>query len=284
MKSEHKINLKKLLGISVCVLFILIFFLMNSSNDTSKPTTNGEKKPMEGQFVKPGHNGIWRYKVYKSFPHDMHAFTQGLQYVDGYFYEGTGLNGASNLRKVNIETGEVLQKVDLERKYFGEGITVLDDKIYQLTWQNHKGFIYDKDSMALLSSWDYPTEGWGLTTDGTYLYMSDGTSSIHVIDPQTLTTITSISAITPEGLRVSKLNELEWVEGEIFANVWMTDYIVRIDPKDGKVLGRIDLKGLLPDNEKWGADVLNGIAYDRDNKRLFVTGKQWKKIYQITLS
>ena len=223
------------------------------------------------------------YRVVHVYPHDRLAFTQGLEYRGGYLYEGTGLEGSSMLRKLDLETGKVLQAVPLEEQYFGEGITVLNGRIVELTWQHHRGFIYDQSTFRMLKTFEYPGEGWGLTNDSKQIFMSDGTADIRCWDPETLQETRRFTV--HDGDRpIPMLNELEYVRGEIYANVWQTDRIARISPADGKVLGWIDLAGLLtPDERSHGADVLNGIAYDPAGDRLFVTGKMWPKIFEIKL-
>jgi len=222
----------------------------------------------------------YSYRVLQVYPHDPHAFTQGLEYRDGFLYEGTGLEGHSALRKVDLETGRVLQETRLSDEYFGEGVTVLPDRILQLTWRAEKGFIYERDSFHLLRSFRYSGEGWGLANDGSRIYMSDGTEQIRYWDPNTLRETRRIPVHDGE-TAVARLNELEIVRGEIYANVWLTDRIVRISPADGRVLGWIDLSGLLSPAERAHADVLNGIAYDAAGGRLFVTGKLWPKLFRI---
>ena len=223
------------------------------------------------------------YEVVNVYPHDPGAFTEGLVYEDGVLYEGTGLKGRSSLRKVELETGEVLQKVDLATPYYGEGIALYGQKIIQLTWQQHVGFVYDKGSFALLREFDYPTEGWGITYDGERLIMSDGTSTLHFLDPETFKEIGSVQVFDDSG-PVDNLNELEYVNGEIYANVWLTDRIAMIDPRTGRVLGWIDLTGLLSAEDlSQPVNVLNGIAYDAEHNRLFVTGKLWPKLFEIKL-
>lgn len=238
------------------------------------------------QFVKPQAPLRYKYKVVKSFPHDRNAFTQGLEYRDGMLYEGTGLNGRSSLRRVRLESGEVLQKVDVPGQYFGEGITVLKDRILQLTWKSEEGLIYDRKTLKQTGKFAYPGEGWGLTTDGKQVYMSDGSAEIRVWDAVTLKEIRRITVRNGTSKPVDQINELEYVDGEIYANVWQTDYILRISPKDGQILGIIDMRGLLAPADAAGGqvDVLNGIAWDAAGKRLFVTGKLWPKIYQIEVT
>jgi glutaminyl-peptide cyclotransferase len=228
---------------------------------------------------------VYGYRVVNVYPHDPGAFTQGLVYQDGIFYEGTGLRGQSTLRQVDPATGQVLQGIRLPDPYFGEGIAVLGDRLYQLTWQENTGFVYDKDSFELLSTWAYAGEGWGLTTDGQRLIMSDGSHVLRFIDPATLQEVGQVAVLDGAGQPIGRLNELEWVEGEIYANVWQTDLIARIDPASGRLLGWIDLAGLLPEEDRAAqrVDVLNGIAYDAATGRLFVTGKWWPKLFEIEL-
>ncbi|OYW13037.1 MAG: glutamine cyclotransferase [Acidobacteriia bacterium 12-62-4] len=226
--------------------------------------------------------GQWTYQIVKTYPHDREAFTQGLEYRNGFLYEGTGLHGRSTLRKVKLETGVVLQKLSLPAQYFGEGISVVGDRIVQLTWQSEVGFVWGLNDFKLQTKFNYRGEGWGLTTDGKNLYFSDGTDEIRVLDGKTLTETRRIR-VRENGRPLPELNELEWVEGEILANVWQTDRIVKINPLDGRVTGSIDLSGILPPAERAGTDVLNGIAYDATGKRLFVTGKLWPKLFEIKL-
>lgn len=226
----------------------------------------------------------YTYQVVHSYPHDSGAYTQGLFYLNGFLYEGTGLNDQSSIRKVKLETGEVLQKRDIPGMYFGEGIVNWKDRLIELTWQAHRGFVYDLSTFAPRSEFDYPGEGWGLTSDGKRIIMSDGTPQLRFWDPETLRETGRIT-VTADGQPVVELNELEWVKGEIYANVYQTDRIARIDPASGKVVGWIDCTGLLPASERIPdyTDVLNGIAYDAATDRLFVTGKRWPKLYEIRL-
>jgi glutamine cyclotransferase len=228
---------------------------------------------------------VYTYRTVDVLPHDPTAFTQGLVYQDGVFYEGTGLRGQSTLRRVDPATGQVLQGIRLPDQYFGEGIAVLGDRLFQITWQENVGIIYDKDSFELLGTWNYAGEGWGLTTDGQRLIMSDGSHELRFLDPDTLTEVGRVPVLDGDGQPVLRLNELEWVEGEVWANVWQTDLIARIDPATGRLLGWIDLAGLLPDEDRAAqrVDVLNGIAYDAATGRLFVTGKWWPKVFEIEL-
>jgi len=225
---------------------------------------------------------IYGYKILKTYPHDPKAFTQGLVYYkDDILYEGTGMWGESSLRKVNLETGQVLQIHLLPSDIFGEGIVLWQDKIIQLTWQHRQGFVYDRETFTLLKEFSYPTEGWGITHDGTRLIMSDGSATLFVWDPETLQEIGRIEVRDDKG-PVVRLNELEYIRGLIYANVWQTDRIAIIRPDDGRVVGWIDLSGLLaPEDRHARVDVLNGIAYDAEGDRLFVTGKYWPKLFQI---
>jgi glutaminyl-peptide cyclotransferase len=221
------------------------------------------------------------YQVVHVYPHDPNAFTQGLEYRAGFLYEGTGLKGRSSLRKVQLETGKVLQEIEIDPRYFGEGITVLNQEIVELTWQSETGFVYDQGTFHQRRAFNYPGEGWGLTNDGQNIYMSDGTAQIRIWDPITLQEKRRITA-HDNGQPVLNLNELEWVRGEIYANIWQKDVIARISPVDGRVLGWIDLTGILPAADHTGQeDVLNGIAYDVLGNRLFVTGKLWPKLFEI---
>lgn len=222
------------------------------------------------------------YQVVHVYPHDPAAFTQGLEFRAGFLYEGTGLEGRSTLRKVQLETGQVVQEIRIAPQLFGEGITVINQQIVELTWKAESGFVYDQNSLRAMRTFHYPGEGWGLTNDGSQIYMSDGSAQIRVWDPVTLREKRRITV--RDGTKpIEDLNELEWVRGEIYANVWKTDKIARISPLDGKVLGWIDLKGILPAADRDGVDVLNGIAYDSLGDRLFVTGKLWPKLFEIRL-
>jgi glutamine cyclotransferase len=226
----------------------------------------------------------WDYKVVRSYPHDTQAFTEGLLYRDGYLYESTGLNGKSSIRKVDLASGKVLQSKDIPPQYFGEGLTVWGDTLVGLTWQTQTGFVFDLKTFELKSQFAYPGEGWGLTHNGKELIMSDGTATLRFLDPKTFLEVRRIK-VTADGIAVNQLNELEVVEGEILANIWHTNTIARIDPATGKINGWIDFGKLYPDAGKGsnGENVMNGIAYDADKKRLFVTGKLWPKIYEVKI-
>jgi len=222
------------------------------------------------------------YQIIHVYPHDPKAFTQGLIYIDGHLYESTGLYGKSSLRMVDLNTGRVLQKYDLPAQYFGEGLTDWGSTLIQLTWRSHKGFVYDRFSFALLRTFDYEGEGWGLTHDDKQLIMSDGTSYLRFLDPKSFRELRRIRVTDESGHEVEKLNELEYIHGEIYANIWQSSTIVRISPHSGKVLGQIDLSGIIDKRELANSDaVLNGIAYDPAGNRLFVTGKLWPKLFEI---
>lgn len=223
----------------------------------------------------------YSYEVVAEYPHATTSYTQGLQFVDGELWEGTGEYGRSRILRTDLATGKVLQSKKLPKEEFGEGITVLGDKLYQLTWLEGKLHIYDKATLRQIATHTYKGEGWGLTNDGTKLYMSDGTHTIRVIDPATLKEERRFG-VTLRGESLSYLNELEWIEGKIWANVYTTNYIVIINPESGVVEGVIDLSGILPASEQDSkTDVLNGIAYDSATKRIFVTGKNWSKLFEI---
>ena len=240
----------------------------------SATSTSGSSKPVP----------IYGYQIINTWPHDPEAFTQGLVYLKGIFLESTGLNGRSSLRKVDVQSGRVRQELKLGSEYFGEGMAVLGSRIFQLTWQNHVGFVYDLDRFTKVREFAYSGEGWGLTTDGESLIMSDGTNALKFLDPETGQVRRTIHVYNAEGKPQTQLNELEFIEGEIFANVWQTPYVVRIDPKDGTLLGVIDFTGLLsPGDYGPTTDVLNGIAYDAASHRIFVTGKNWPKLFEVQL-
>jgi glutaminyl-peptide cyclotransferase len=217
-------------------------------------------------------------RVVNTFPHDPDAFTQGLVVLNGELYEGTGRNGASSLRRVALDTGEVLQRRNLGPLYFGEGITIMNERVYQLTWQSQLGFVYDRASFDLQKTFFLPGEGWGITHDGTHLIVSDGTAELRFLDPETQAEVKRV-AVTEDGRPLDRLNELEYIDGEVWANVWYTDFIVRIDPATGAVVGKINLGGL--HTQRGSDDVANGIAWDAATERLFVTGKLWSSLYEV---
>ena len=236
------------------------------------------KKSATPQAVEPT---FYTYEVVAEYPHLRTSYTQGLQFVDGEMWEGTGEYGRSQLLRTDIASGKVLQSKKLSKEEFGEGITVLGDKIYQLTWLNGKLHTYDKATLRHLATHTYKGEGWGLTSDGEKLYMSDGTNYIRVLNPETLAQERRFG-VTLRGESLQYLNELEWIDGKIWANVYTTEHIVIINPENGVVEGIINLSGILPQKERdYKTDVLNGIAYDKVTKRIFVTGKNWSKLFEI---
>lgn len=223
------------------------------------------------------------FRVVNAYPHDPAAYTQGLIYREGFLYESTGLNGRSTLRKVKLETGQVLQQHRLDQAHFGEGLALWNDRLVQLTWRSHIAFVYDVVTFAPLRTFSYPGEGWGLTAGGGSFILSDGTDQLRFLDPETFREIRRVS-VTDGGVAVRDLNELEFVRGEIYANVWQTDRIARISPQSGRVTGWIDLRGLMSTGYQLDREaVLNGIAYDARNDRLFVTGKLWPRLFEIRL-
>ena len=226
---------------------------------------------------------MWGYSVVNVYPHDPGAYTQGLLYRDGFLFESTGLSGRSTLRKVRLESGEVIQRFAVDAKYFAEGLTDWGTQLIQLTWLSHTGFVYDLSTFNMRSTFTFAGEGWGLTHDRERLIMSDGSSSLRFLDPATFKEIGRLP-VKDRGEPVSNLNELEFVRDEVFANVWHTDRIARIEPRSGRVIGWINLSGLLSSSERPDPEaVLNGIAYDAAGDRLFVTGKLWPKLFEIRL-
>jgi glutamine cyclotransferase len=238
------------------------------------PTTVAQRQPAPVQGV----------RVVTSFPHDPAAFTQGLVFADGQFYESTGLNGESSLRRVEIATGRVLQQTKVPDEYFAEGLALVGDELLQLTWQHHRGFVYDRKTFTPKRTFAYQGEGWGLAYDAAGgLVMSNGSDTLTFLDPKTQA-VTRTLRVRDAGRPVPQLNELEWIEGEIWANVWMTDRVARISPATGEVTAWVDLSALWPRAERQPpADVLNGIAYDQATRRIFVTGKKWPRVYQIAV-
>lgn len=223
------------------------------------------------------------YKVVQTFPHDPRAYTQGLLFLDGHLYESTGLNGRSSLRMVDLDSGRVLQSVPVPGQYFAEGLASWRSTLIQLTWQSHIAFVYDRFSFRLLRTLHYDGEGWGLTQDGKNLILSDGTATLRFLDPTTFREVRRV-VVKESGTPITQLNELEYVRGQIYANVWHSDRIARIAPASGKVIGWIDLTGILPDSQRSDPEaVLNGIAYDTAHDRLFVTGKLWPRLFEIRI-
>lgn len=259
------------------ILLLPVFFFCLGSALTADEVRQWQSYALQGKTKAP----ISDIKVINIFPHDPDAFTQGLVYHQGYLYESTGRNGKSSLRKVDIKTGKIIKIINLAQEYFGEGITILGNNIYQLTWQNKTGFVYSLKEFKKVSTFSYEGEGWGITTDGQYLFMSDGSAVISCIDPLTFTVHRKI--IVHDGQQqIGNLNELEFIKGEIWANIFQKDLIVRISPVTGKVLGWVDLSllySLIPQHKN--IDVLNGIAYDHNRDRIFVTGKLWPQIFEI---
>ena len=222
----------------------------------------------------------YTYSVVNVYPHDEAAFTQGLVFEDGFLYEGTGLWDQSTLRRVELETGNITQLYSLPDNLYGEGITIFEDRIIQLTWKSGKGFVYDRSSFDLLQEFEYPTQGWGITHNGSVLIMSDGTANLYFLDPETFQTTGQVEVYDEEP--VTSLNELEYINGRVYANIWKKDRIAIINPETGNVTSWIDLSGI-NDAEKTSENVLNGIAYDQNGDRLFVTGKRWSKLFEIEL-
>lgn len=250
----------------------------NSSAPVNASSANRPAAPAASQSAR-----LVQHEVVNSYPHDAKAFLQGLVWHDGGFYESTGQYGESTLRRVEFPTGRVLKKHDLDPQLFGEGLALAGDKLVQLTWQSGRGFVYDRDSFRLLQEFKYDTQGWGLTFDGTNLILSDGSSNLYFLDPSTFKKTRTL-AVTANGQPVTEINELEFIEGEIWANVWHEDIILRIDPATGKVTSYLNLKDIRP-RETINDDeaVLNGIAYDSSQKRIFVSGKRWPRIFEIKL-
>jgi glutamine cyclotransferase len=223
------------------------------------------------------------YRVIQTYPHDKEAYTQGLFYYNGYLIESTGQKGSSSLRRVELKTGKVLQSVNLHQKYFGEGTTLYNGEIYQLTWTSRKGFVYDPENFNLIREFDYLTQGWGLTTKSDTLIMSDGSNILYFLEPKSFTEYKRVEVYDSNG-PVSQLNELEYIHGKVYANVYQTDKIVIIDPASGMVEAQVDFTGLLSSSDKHrNIDVFNGIAWDEENQRLFVTGKNWPKLFHVEI-
>lgn len=264
--SRGERSLSRKLGL---VFELVCLFLCLSSNGFA---SDGEHSaPVEG------------YRIIHVYPHDPSAFTQGLIYLNGFLYEGTGLRGRSSIRMEDLPSGKVLQHYDLPANLFGEGLTDWGSTLVELTWTSHKGFVYDRFSFRLLRTFDYSGEGWGLTHDGRYLIMSDGTPNLRFLDPRTFREVRRVR-VTDNGNPVENLNELEYIHGEVYANVWETNRIARISPLTGRVLSWIDLRGILPAGDVQDDNaVLNGIAYDPKGDRIFVTGKLWPKLFEIKI-
>ena len=260
------------------VALVIALFLRQGPADQSNAVSNGTQGATETRAPQLS------YEVVTSYPHDSTSFTQGLLWHDGMLYESTGLEGQSKLRRLEFPSGRVLKEISLAPELFGEGLALVDNRLIQLTWQSHKGFVYDLETFRQLQQFSYDTEGWGLTYDGKNLVLSDGSSNLFYLDPQTFKPIKKL-AVTMNGKPLTELNELEFIDGEIWANVWQTDLIVRIDPSTGRVASFLNLKGILAPSDKTGReDVLNGIAYDAEHKRIFITGKLWPRILEIRVT
>lgn len=274
----------------ILTIAIAISFGCSAGANSPKPNVN----TVASNSVRSSALPVYGYEVVKAYPHDPKAFTEGLFYHDGFLYESTGQEGHSSLRKVDLETGKTVQKFDLPSNSFGEGIAMIGDKIYQLTWQEGIARVFDAKDFKLLKEFTYQGEGWGMTTDGTNLYMTDRTHVIRVLSPETFKSNKMLVVMREDGKPLMQINELEWVKGEIWANVWHSEkkdilgkpnHIARIDPNSGKLLGWIDLDGISPDDVKRDEEnTLNGIAYDAENDRIFVTGKNWKKLFEIKIT
>jgi len=271
----------------VVIIFVVMAIILGTSIFTYLNTNNSSlnsPSPTPTATITPSPTITpidYTYKIVNTYPHDTGAFTEGLIYSDGYLYESTGLNGQSSIRRVDLTTGDVMQEHSLPSQYFGEGMTIIDNRVIQLTWRSNIGFIYDKNTLAVLSNFTYPTEGWGLTFNGTQLIMSDGTSNLYFLNATTFQRTGQVYVHDGDSPIVN-INELEYVNGDVYANIWHLNKIAIINPENGQVKGWIDLTGL-PALLQKGNNVLNGIAYDQQNDRLFVTGKQWSNLYQITL-
>lgn len=275
----------------VLVVFMFVFMGVGCSGEANPPKPNVASSPAGTARSAP--LPVSGYEVVKSYPHDPKAFTQGLFFHDGFLYESTGGEGRSSLRKVEIETGKVLQKFDLPRESFAEGLALLGDKIYQLSWREGIARVYDLKDFRLLREFSYQGEGWGLTTDGTNFFMTDSTHVMRVLNPETFKSSRMLVVMREDGKPLMQINELEFVKGEIWANVWHSEepqilgkpnHIARIDPASGKLLGWINLDGISPqDTSRDRENTLNGIAYDAAGDRIFVTGKNWSKLYEIKI-
>jgi len=258
------------LGLAVASTYLLVS--RSSSEEPSNRNTSETPRAEARQLS---------YEVVNSYPHDRNSFTQGLVWSDGGFYESTGQYGSSKLRRLEFPSGHVAREINLSPELFGEGLALVDNHLIQLTWKSHRGFVYDRDTFQLIKEFSYDTEGWGLTYDGKNLILSDGSSDLFFIDPVSLKVIRKM-AVRMNDRAIPELNELEFIEGEIWANVWQTDLILRINPQTGSVNSYLDMNGILaPSDKKGDENVLNGIAYDAEHKRVFITGKLWPRIFEI---
>jgi glutaminyl-peptide cyclotransferase len=286
----------------VGLLLLLFTFFYTSCSDSA---VNGKRNQASPTPTRPANVNVYSYEIVARYPHDPKAFTQGLIYRDGYLYESTGQENQSSLRKVELETGRILKKHDLAPDVFAEGLTAIGDKLYQVSWRNSQGWEYNISDFKLLREFSYSGEGWGLTSDGTYLILSDGTHILRYLDPKDFKIVKTLTVKKPDGSPLYLMNELEWVKGEIWANIWHSEQtetmnlpnlgrpniIARINPETGFVVGWIDLAGISPsdqpattsDYDPRSENTLNGIAYDEATDRIFVTGKNWKNLYEIRL-
>lgn len=285
------------------IYFIILLVILTLACDTKSDNLNKSITNNSNSTVKKNDSSapVYTYEIVNTYKHDPKAFTQGLVFHNGFLYESTGEEGKSSLRKVELESGKVLQKYDVDDQFFAEGMTIFGDKIYQLTWRSGKAFLYDLNDFKLQKEFNYQGEGWGLTHDGKNLIMSDGTHIIKFIDPETFNIIRKVAVLQENDKPLFLLNELEYVKGEIWANIWHSEekqtstyqgtlpnigkpnYIARINPENGKVVGWIDLANISPDDYDGGENTLNGIAYDAANDKIFVTGKNWKNLFEIKL-
>jgi glutamine cyclotransferase len=274
----HQRKTTRLTAIAVAALLglALIYFLFLRSNPTAPANPSNVNQSSASAPAK-----LDPYEIVNSYPHDPQAFLQGLVWYDNGFYEGTGLEGRSTLRRVEFPSGRVVKSISLAPDLFGEGVALAGDRLVQLTWKAHRGFVYDRDTFKLLREFKYDTEGWGITYDGKNLVMSDGSNTLTYLDPETFQPVRRLN-VTWNGRPQDELNELEYIEGEIWANVWQQNYILRIDPETGRVKSYLDMKNLFPPQLRTGSeDVLNGIAYDPQSKRIFVSGKLWPRLFEI---
>jgi len=262
--------------------FCLTAALLGGCGQEPAAPSSSQAAPAAPQFIRPAGVPLYTYEIVNVYPHDSNAFTEGLVYYQGELFESTGLYGRSTLRRVELKTGRVLQETNLAPRYFGEGLTLLNGKAYQLTYREETGFVYQLDTFQSGLQFSYSGEGWGLTTDGQSLIMDDGSENIRYINPGTFKETRRIRVLA-DGQPVTNLNELEWVKGELYANVWRTSEMLRVNPQDGKIVGVVDFSGLLRIDEQEHAEVLNGIAYDPEGDRLFVTGKLWPKLFEVRL-
>lgn len=283
------------------IIFLTFVLCVACSDEANKATPNNAKtNSQQANATKSGPLPVYGYEVVKSYPHDSKAFTQGLFFQNGFLFESTGQEGKSQIRRVEIETGKVLQKWDLPRDEFGEGATLIGDKIYMVTWQDGVGRVFNLADLSVIKEFTYTGEGWGLANDGTNLIMSQGTHVLKFINPENFQQVKTLPVMREDGRPLMNINELEYVKGELWANIWHSEkpdilgrpnHIARIDPATGKLIGWINLAGISPDDQAKGNDpydpksenTLNGIAYDAVGDRIFVTGKQWKRLYEIKI-